>query len=167
MQSAWLVDMGYVVKTSAKGLFKLDYTKAAEVVARLHGPPTTFLFNGYDTSYGVPEGLKSFYHAMESQGMKVCLHPMSSDSGGGRHVQRRVDVDFAAHLIWQASLPTIEHIVLTTGDQDMIPALEIAKREYKKRVVLFSFDRDVHADLRKIVDNHLFFETFKTEIARR
>ncbi len=51
-------------------------------------------------------------------GMTVSLSPMSGTPGMGDHRQRRVDVDLASHLVWQASLPQIQRIVVTTGDQD-------------------------------------------------
>ena len=165
-KAAWLVDMGYVVKTSGKGLFKIDYVSAANVLSARLGGTKPFIFNGFDANQGIPTGLQGFYHAMEAQGMTICLHPMTGDAGAGTHVQRRVDVDIAAHLIWQCSLPSIENVVLTTGDQDFIPAIELAKREFGKRVLLFSFNRNVHGDLRKLVDEHLLFEDHEKEIAR-
>lgn len=165
-KAAWLVDMAYVVKASAKARFKLDYITAASLLGNRIGETKAYLFNGFDSKLGIPDGLKAFYHAMEAQGMTVSLQPMSGDTSAGTHVQRRVDVDIAAHLVWQASLPSIEHIVLTTGDQDFIPAARIAKKQFGKRLVLFSFERDVSGELRQLADEHLLFESHAKEIAR-
>ena len=160
IQAAWLVDIGYVVKTGAKGRFKIDYLKAQAVLTRRFGAVRTFLFNGYALDIPMGDGLHKFYTAMRHHGMTVCLHPMSN------HAQRRVDVDLAAHLIWQAATPGVEDIVLTTGDQDFIPAVKMARETFAKRVTLFTYRLDVSVELQKQVDSHLYFEAVESEISR-
>ena len=158
--AAWLVDIGYVVKTGAKGLFKIDYLKAEAVLARRFGSVRTFLFNGYASDIPIPDGLHKFYAAMRHHGMTVCLHQMRE------HTQRRVDVDLAAHMIWQASTPGVEVIVLTTGDQDFIPAVKMAQETFKKQIALFTYKLDVSMELQKQADLHLRFEDVERDVSR-
>lgn len=143
--ATWLVDVGYVVKAS-EGQFKLDYIVTEQAIRQKFGPTRTFLFNGYDPAYGISSGLQAFYTAMQVQGMQVRLQPMESGPPGTNR-QRRVDVDFSAHLIWQASLPDVTTLVLTTGDQDFVPAVELVRREFHKYVLLFSYEKMVNQDL--------------------
>lgn len=165
-KTAWLADMGYVVKTARKGLFRLDYVSARRLLQEYFGSVSAFLFNGFDPSFGIPEGLKKFYQAMEHQGMQVRLHPMSGDPSAGDHRQRRVDVDIAAHLVWQATLPVVETVVITSGDQDLLPAVAIAKEQFGKRIVLFTYGRDVHTELRLLADVQLVFEDHRNRLER-
>ncbi len=155
-QVVWLVDMGYVAKAS-EGKFRLDYVEAEELLKEALGPTRTYLFNGFDPAYGIPPGLQAFYDAMRKCGMEVRLHPMESGPPGVNR-QRRVDVDFGAHLVWQASLPEIETIVITAGDQDFVPAVVLARNELGKRVILFTYEAVVHQDLIACVDEWWQFE---------
>ncbi len=164
-QTAWLVDIGYVVKVGSKR-FKLDYTVTANWLSDRYGPTATFLFNGYDRELGIPDGLHKFYDAMRAEGMKVCLHPMSGSPYGRDHRQRRVDVDMAAHLVWQSFLPEVGQIVITTGDQDFRPAVDIAREQANKHIVLLSYAQDVSADLISGVHEHLRLDDFQELLAR-
>lgn len=161
---AWLVDIGYVVRAS-EGRFELDYLKAESFIKGALGPTQAFLFNGFDPAYGIPEGLQAFYYAMRRHGMEVRLHPMQSGPPGTNR-QRRVDVDFGAHLVWQASLPQIHTLVLTTGDQDFVPAVELAREKFGKRVILFTYDAEVHNDLIESVNDSWLFEDEKARLSR-
>jgi len=163
--TVWLVDMGYVSK-AYMGKFKLDYVEAECLLEQHCGPTRTYLFNGFDPEYGIPEGLQAFYDAMELHGMRVRVHPMQSGPRG-MNQQRRVDVDLSAHLVWQASLPHVQVLVLTTGDQDFIPAVELVRREFKKVVVLFTYSTSVHPDLAKCVDKWWGFEFVEGKLAWR
>ena len=130
------------------------------------GPLRAYLFNGFDPAYGIPAPLQAFYRAMERYGMTVRLHPM--DPGPvGTNRQRRVDVDLAAHLVWQASLSDVSTLVLTTGDQDLLPAVEIARERFDKKVVLFTYDQNVHHELAASVDDWWLFEDEEARLARR
>lgn len=162
--TAWMIDMGYVVSASA-GKFKLDYLKARQFIQSRFGSVNGFIFNGVDSEYGMPAGLESFYGTMASQGFDVRLQPMESGPPGTNR-QRRVDVDLCAHLIWQASLGGIETLVLTTGDQDFLPAVELVRTKMKKRVVLFAYDAKVSKELIASVDEVLTFEDHEKAVSR-
>jgi uncharacterized LabA/DUF88 family protein len=166
--AAWLIDVGYVVKTAGQGLFKLDYAAGQRFLAARFGPTATFLFNGYDAASGVTEGLRRFYDVMRSlHGMTVCLHAMESEPLTGTLHQRRVDVDLAAHLVWQASLAGVEAIVLTTGDQDFIPAVTVVRQQLNKPVWLFTFDRNVHRELIDAATGRILFEEFRGQLEKK
>lgn len=163
-EAAWLVDIGYVVKAS-EGKFKLDYLRARQVLREKCGRVRAFLFNGFDQEYGIPSGLQGFYHAMELQGFTVRLHPMQSGAVGANR-QRRVDVDLASHLVWQAGQGEIETLVMTSGDQDFVPAVEMVREKFGKRVILFAYDGNVHARLAEAVDEWWLLEDFRKRLAR-
>ena len=160
----WLVDMGYVVKAS-DGKFRLDYFKAERMISHAFGPIATYLFNGVDAAYGISERLQAFYNAMQYHGIYVRLQPMQAVPGG-QNRQRRVDVDFSAHMVWQASLPYVTTLVLTTGDQDFVPAVELVRGAFGKRVVLFTYDTMVHHDLVAAADECWLFEQYVDHLIR-
>jgi len=161
--AAWLVDVGYVVKAS-EGIFRLDYLQARNVIAARCGPTRALLFNGYDEAYGIPAGLQAFYDAMRAQGLEVRLQPMQPGDQANR--QRRVDVDLAAHLVWHASQGTVETMVVTTGDQDLIPAIEVVREHMHKRVILFTYRRNVSRELVDRADEWWLFEDEEDRLAR-
>ena len=162
--TVWLVDVGYVVKAS-EGIFRLDYVETDKFLHERCGPVRAFLFNGYDNAYGIPPGLQGFYDAMTQYGMTVRLQPMGSDTPGTNR-QRRVDVDLSAHLVWQASLEGIQSLVLTTGDQDLVPAVEIVREQYGKRVILLTYRRNVHRELIELANEWWLFEDQEERLAR-
>ena len=165
-ECAWLVDMGYVVKMAKTINMKLDYVAGRELLSNRYGSTAVFLFNSVDESFGIPHGLNRFYHAMEQQGMMVCLHPMSGNTSAGDDRQRRVDVDFASHAVWQASLNDVKRVVLTIGDQDMVPAVKLCQDKFGVQVVLFTFRRNVSKALTDIANEHLFFEDHRGQFDR-
>jgi uncharacterized LabA/DUF88 family protein len=69
--------------------------------------------------------------------------------------------------VWQASLPEIQTVVLTTGDQDFVPAVELVRNEFGKPVILFTYKAMVHADLIAAADEWWTFEDQKAWVARR
>jgi uncharacterized LabA/DUF88 family protein len=163
--TAWLVDVAYVVK-AASVRFKLDYLRARHFLTRRFGPIESFLFNGYDESFGIPPGLGAFYEAMRHEGFGVRLHPMDG-TPGQRHRQRRVDVDIAAHLVWQASRPEIQRVVLTSGDQDFVPAVTLASQTLATPIVLFAYRLHVHRELVDAVDDSIVMDDYEGDLARR
>lgn len=165
-QAAWLVDMAYVVKAAKKDRMKIDYVSARRLLAERYGSVSCFLFNSFDDALGVPPGLDAFYKAMEAQGMIVCLHPMSGDTAEGTHRQRRVDVDIACHAVSQAASGTVDPIILTTGDQDLIPAVVMSREQFRVSVVLFTFGHSVSHELSAAASDHLLFENFRAQIER-
>jgi uncharacterized LabA/DUF88 family protein len=103
---------------------------------------------------------------MKAYGMQVRLQPMQSGSPGANR-QRRVDVDFSAHLVWQACLEEVRTLVLTTGDQDFVPAVELVRREFGKKVILFTYETWVHNDLIAAVNEWWLFEHTEAQLIRR
>lgn len=161
----WLVDMGYVIR-AGKERFKLDYAKAQGLLRHELGPVATTLFNSYSQETGVEPSMDAFYRLMEHEHrMTISLQPLGFDSHG--HVaQRRVDVDLATTMVWRATDPAVETIVLTTGDQDFIPAVDLVIEELDKEVILFSFDLYVSAELSRACDEHWLFEDYRAKLSR-
>jgi len=162
--TVWLVDVGYVTKAS-KDIFRLDYLAGHDLLQERCGATRGMLFNGYDLSYGISEGLDAFYNVMRGHGFEVRLHPMMSGEEGMNR-QRRVDVDLCARMIWEASRDYVKWVVLTTGDQDFIPAVELVKDRSDKRVVLFTYNKNVHLELAGRVDEWWRFEDDADRLTR-
>jgi len=163
-KASWLVDVGYVVRAS-DNKFRLDYVETEHFLTERCGQVRSFVFNGFDPAYGIPRGLRAFYDAMKRVGMEVRLQPMQSGAPGTNR-QRRVDVDLTAHVVWQAGLPPVETLILTTGDQDFVPAVELVRERFQKKVVLFTYDANVHADLIAAANEWWLFEEHQARLAR-
>lgn len=156
--------MGYVVKGS-RGIFPLDYRSAALHLRRRLGSLTTLLFNGYDERYGVPHGLRAFYTAMEAEGMEVHLYPMMETPDGANR-QRRVDVAIGAYLV-HAAATGAGTVLLTSGDSDLIPAVEIATQKLGASVTLLTYRHAVAEELRDVSTAHWLFEEDERTFRRR
>ncbi len=71
-----------------------------------------------------------------------------------------------AHLVWQASLPEVDTLIVTTGDQDLVPAVEVVREHLHKRVVLFTYRRNVSHELVDLADEWWVFEDEEARLAR-
>ena len=99
----------------------------------------------------------AFYAAMRDEHMEVHLYPMSVPVGGVTH-QRRVDVAIGAFLVYLASLPTVTTIILTSGDGDLVPAVDLACQTLGKRVNLLTYRVAVSRDLQDAASEHHLIE---------
>jgi uncharacterized LabA/DUF88 family protein len=166
-RSAWLVDMGFVVKAAREGnRFKLDYVAARRFLEQRLGRTDGFLFNSIDAALGVPPGLRAFYTAMERQRFAVRLLEMTGEVAAGTHRQQGVDEALSAEFAKQAALPEVGAIVLTSGDRHFLPAVEAARDVHRKRVVLFAYDVNVSGQLKAAVDAFWPFEDYEGALSR-
>lgn len=156
MKAVWLIDMGYVVKAS-RGAFRLDYVKGQKTLAKEFGSVATHVFNGVDQSYGIPEGLRRFYDGITARGMSVHLYEMDPGQPG-ENEQRRVDVAIGAHMVHLAHEGTVATVILTSGDSDLVPAVELVASRIGKPVVLLTYAKAVARDLIAAVKEHRTFE---------
>jgi uncharacterized LabA/DUF88 family protein len=158
MNLVWLIDMGYITKAS-KGRGKVDYTATKKFLE------TTFkstclpiIFNSVD-SYRVDFKLNQFYYTMKLAGFIVNLYQME---GGA---QKQVDVAIGSHLVYYALKGY--HIVLSSGDIDFVPAVDVARKDERNiRVTLLTYNFGVHEELSKLSSEHLFFEDHPQIIKR-
>ncbi|MGC1240038.1 MAG: NYN domain-containing protein [Chryseosolibacter sp.] len=150
MDLVWLIDMGYVTKAS-KGRGKVDYIATKTFLeTNYKGSCLPIIFNSVD-SYGVEFGLNQFYFTVKKAGFIVNLYQME---GGA---QKQVDVAIASHLVYYALKGC--HIVLSSGDIDFVPAIQMARKDDQTtEVTLLTFDFGVHDELSKLSTDHLFFE---------
>lgn len=166
-QNAWLVDMGFVVQAATDGgRFRLDYVAARSFLEMRLGKTDAHLFNSIDSSLGVPPGLKAFYGVVERQGFKVRLIEMTGDRAVGTHRQQGVDEALISQLTASAEMPSLESIVLTSGDAHFVPAVEEARQKHGKKIVLFGYDVNVSAQLKAAVDEFWPFEAHEPTLAR-
>jgi len=150
MDAMWLIDMGYLTKAS-KGRGKVDYTATKKFLERKYGATCRpIIFNSVD-AYGVDFGLNQFYYTMKKAGFIINLYQME----GG--VQKQVDVAIGAHLVYCALKG--HPVILSSGDIDFVPAVEIARRDDPKTsVTLLTYHFGVHALTADAFADHLFFE---------
>lgn len=149
MNIVWLIDMGYVTKAS-KGRGKVDYLMTKKFLEeKLKGPCLPIIFNSVD-SYGVDVGLNQFYYTMKKAGFVVNLYQME---GGA---QKQVDVAIGAHLVYYALKGYA--IVLSSGDIDFVPAINLARKDQELHLTLLTYNFGVHDELIKLSTEHLLFE---------
>jgi len=158
MGLVWLIDVGYVTKAS-KGRGKVDYIATKNFLqTRFNMACLPIIFNSVD-SYGVDFGLNQFYFTMKKAGFVVNLYKMEGGS------QKQVDVAIGSHLVYYALKGYT--IVLSSGDIDFVPAIQMARRDDSKtNVTLLTFNFGVHEELSKLSSEHLFFEDHPQMIKR-
>jgi uncharacterized LabA/DUF88 family protein len=158
MGLVWLIDVGYVTKAS-KGRGKVDYIATKNFLqTRFNNACLPIIFNSVD-SYGVDFGLNQFYFTMKKAGFIVNLYKMEGGS------QKQVDVAIGSHLVYYALKGYT--IVLSSGDIDFVPAIQMAKRDDNQtNVTLLTFNFGVHDELSKLSSEHLFFEDHPQMIKR-
>lgn len=150
MDLVWLIDMGYVTKASKK-FGKVDYLATKKFLeTTFETPCQPIIFNSVDHS-GVDLGLSQFYYTMKKVGFIVNLYQME---GGA---QKQVDVAIASHLVYYALKGY--QIVLSSGDIDFVPAIEIVRKDNDHiNVTLLTYNFGVHKELARLSSAHLFFE---------
>jgi uncharacterized LabA/DUF88 family protein len=150
MNLVWLVDVGYVTKAS-KGRGKVDYVATKTFLEKKFKTPCTpIIFNSVD-SYGVDFGLNQFYYTMKKAGFIVNLYQME---GGA---QRQVDVAIGSYLVYYALKNYT--IVLSSGDVDFVPAVQVARLDNQNiDVTLLTFNFGVSQELSNLCSDNLFFE---------
>jgi uncharacterized LabA/DUF88 family protein len=152
MNLVWLIDVGYVTKAS-KGRGKVDYVATKKFLEdKFKSPCLPIIFNSVD-SYGVDFGLNQFYFTMKKAGFIVNLYKME---GGA---QKQVDVAIGSHLVYYAMKGY--NIVLSSGDIDFVPAIQVARKDDDKiNLTLLTFNFGVHEELSKLSTDHLLFEDY-------
>jgi uncharacterized LabA/DUF88 family protein len=159
MASAWLIDMGYVVGASPL-TFKIDYLRCRSLLSeRLGEQPTSIIFNSVDSKLGINSGLQGFYEIVKQSGFLVNLYEME----GGK--QRMVDVAIAAEAVWRAS--QAETVILTTGDIDFLPALNLITKTIGTRLILFSYTHGTHEALREAASEVWTLESVRKRIEKQ
>jgi uncharacterized LabA/DUF88 family protein len=158
MSLVWLIDVGYVTKAS-KGRGKVDYIATKNFLqTRFNTVCLPIIFNSVD-SYRVDFGLNQFYFTMKKAGFIVNLYKMEGGS------QKQVDVAIGSHLVYYALKGYT--VVLSSGDIDFVPAIQMAQRDDSKtNVTLLTFNFGVHEELSKLSTEHLFFEDHPQMIKR-
>ena len=156
--AVWLVDMGYVVGAGSH-LFKIDYVKARrQITEKLGSEPFSIIFNSVDPKIPIPLGLQNFYTQMKQAKFQVKLYEME----GGR--QRMVDVAIASQAVLASSRG--HNVILTSGDIDFLPAIEVITKQIKGKVTLFTYDHGVHEKVIEAATDHWFFEDMRQRIEK-
>ncbi|HYE73794.1 MAG TPA: NYN domain-containing protein [Blastocatellia bacterium] len=159
MASAWLIDMGYVVGASPL-TFKIDYLRCRNLLyERLGEQPTSVIFNSIDSKLGITPGLQAFYVIVKQSGFLVSLYEME----GGK--QRMVDVAIASEAVWRAS--QAETVILTTGDIDFLPAINLITKTIGARLILFSYTHGTNTAIREAASEVWTFESVRKRIEKQ
>lgn len=150
MNLVWLIDTGYITKAS-KGRGKLDYLSAKDFLQKKFDCACLpIIFNSVDAQ-GVDFGLNQFYYTMKKSGFLVNLYKME---GGA---QKQVDVAIGSYLVYYAMKGY--SIVLSSGDVDFVPAIQVARKDNENtNVTLLTFDFGVNQQLADICTDHWLIE---------
>jgi uncharacterized LabA/DUF88 family protein len=159
MSLVWLIDVGYVTKAS-KGRGKLDYLAAKIFLEKKFNTVCLpVIFNSVD-SFGVDFGLNQFYYTMKKAGFIVNLYKME---GGA---QKQVDVAIGSHLVYYAMKNY--DIVLSSGDIDFVPAIDIARKDDEKRnITLLTYNFGISEELSQRSTHHWFFEDQESSLLKK
>ena len=157
--SVWLIDMGYVVGVSGQR-FKIDYIKSRRQIQEWLGEqPTSVIFNSVDPKRSIPPGLAGFYETMRHSGFTVNLYEME----GGK--QRMVDVAITSQAVWYAARG--QTVVLTTGDIDFLPVVELITKTISGKLILFAYEYGVHEKIAEASSEYWTFESMRNCIEKR
>lgn len=154
----WLIDVGYVTKAS-KGRGRVDYIETRKFLEeKFNAPCLPILFNSID-KHRVETGLNQFYYTVKKAGFTVNLYEMEGGS------QKQVDVAIGSHLVYYALKGFA--IILSSGDIDFVPAINVARMDDESlNVTLLTFRFGVHEQLSELSTEHLFFEDHPQMIRR-
>ena len=148
----WLIDMGYITKAS-RGRFKLDYIAGKQFIEdEFKDHCSAIVFNSVDKRYGIAKGLMQFYHTIQQAGFIVNLYEMEGGS------QKQVDVALASTAVWRAAQG--DDIVISSGDIDFLPAVQLITQTAGRKLTLFTYDFGIHHELIKAASQHWIFENY-------
>jgi uncharacterized LabA/DUF88 family protein len=89
---------------------------------------------------------------MQNAGFVVKLHPMEGEK------QKQTDVAIGSYTVWRAAKG--DNIVLSSGDIDFLPAVELVRQETDRSVILFTYNFGVHEELIDAASVHWLFEDY-------
>ncbi len=124
-----------------------------------------YYFSAYanHTSHETVNRHKLFVKALESTGINVIINRFKKTSvychhckmRSTHHEEKRTDMAIGIKILEVMLINEADVVVLVSGDTDMIPAIQMAKKYYpgKEIIALFPFKRD-NAEMRQATDRH-------------
>ena len=76
-----------------------------------------------------------------------------------------VDVAIASEAVWRAAQG--ETIILTTGDIDFLPAINLITKTIGARLILFSYTHGTHKAIREAASEVWTFESVRERIEKQ
>lgn len=112
---------------------------------------------------GKPSGEASFFEALQEAGMELRLKDLQVYAGGMKKADW--DVGMAVDAIRMA--PSLDVVVLVTGDGDFVPLVEYLKWGLGKQVEVAAFGRSTSSKLREATDYFVNVENIPKIIIKR
>lgn len=147
---------------SAKHLYQAR-VNFGEVLKALTGERQLIRAIGYVVKSDTSAGEASFFDALEKTGMELRMKDLQIFPGGVKKADW--DVGMAVDAIRLA--PSLDVIILVTGDGDFIPLVDYLKWGMGKYVEVASFGRSASGRLREAADTFYNLEDDKKFLLRR
>ena len=110
---------------------------------------------------------EAYINALEEEGVKIHYGKFVWSDKLKKHVEKRTDVNLAAHLLNDAWLDKYDFAVVISGDADYLEAIKLAKKEFSgkpKKVIEVWAVGEIADDLKDAADRYRIITD--TDLAR-
>lgn len=178
MKTIWIVDGAYLMYASRK-YGKFDYALLKSCLEKELGSK---FFESYylNSTPNPPTDQQDAFHtflklaAPKGPHMRVQLYKIKNQNNEcpkcahkyERQVQKGVDVGIATLVLKLATQQKYERLVLSAGDGDFEDAIEYAKSELNKEIIIAGFDGSVSGDIQSYADRVIWLDGLWKDISR-
>jgi uncharacterized LabA/DUF88 family protein len=154
---------------AAKGLqFDIDYKRLLELFARKGTLVRAFYYTAVAEDQEFSP-LRPLVDWLDYNGFSVVTKPLKefTDAAGRRRVKGNMDIELAIDVLEMA--PTVDHVVIFSGDGDFRRLVEAVQRKGKRVSVVSTIRTSppmVADELRRQADNFIELDDLKVQIAR-
>jgi uncharacterized LabA/DUF88 family protein len=154
---------------AAKGLqFDIDYKRLLELFARKGTLVRAFYYTAVAEDQEFSP-LRPLVDWLDYNGFSVVTKPLKefTDTAGRRRVKGNMDIELAIDVLEMA--PTVDHVVIFSGDGDFRRLVEAVQRKGKRVSVVSTIRTSppmVADELRRQADNFIELDDLKVQIAR-
>jgi uncharacterized LabA/DUF88 family protein len=154
---------------AAKGLqFDIDYKRLLELFARKGTLVRAFYYTAVAEDQEFSP-LRPLVDWLDYNGFSVVTKPLKefTDAAGRRRVKGNMDIELAIDVLEMA--PSVDHVVIFSGDGDFRRLVETVQRKGKRVSVVSTIRTSppmVADELRRQADNFIELDDLKVQIAR-
>jgi uncharacterized LabA/DUF88 family protein len=154
---------------AAKGLqFDIDYKRLLELFARKGTLVRAFYYTAVAEDQEFSP-LRPLVDWLDYNGFSVVTKPLKefTDTAGRRRLKGNMDIELALDVLEIA--PTVDHVVIFSGDGDFRRLVEAVQRKGKRVSVVSTIRTSppmVADELRRQADNFIELEDLKSQIGR-
>ena len=147
---------------SAKNLYR-GRVNYRELIKHLVGDRQLIRAIAYVVKSDTAAGESSFFEALESAGLELRVKDLQIYADGSKKADW--DVGMAVDAIRMA--PSLDVVILVTGDGDFIPLVEHLRWGGGRVVEAAAFERSTSAKLKEAVDNFISIESIPRGIIKK